>query len=344
MPPLWSPNPRSLLSRAELRARGVHSRRLASAEFTEAVPGFMTPAADPAALHLVARVLQNKALPGAVISHVSAAELVGAPLPSEHEYAQSGIIHCTLPAEARRRTGARVALHARTGPAATRVRGLQLSCPIALLCELAGMLDHGDLVACCDQILGPKSAFRPRPSLRALREQAATISGVHGIKRVRKALADARERVESPKETELRLLLQDEGFLEPVVNYEIRAPGTGEGFRLDLAYPSLRIAIEYDGFWHSTDKERHRADRRKDDVLHELGWRVVRAADRDLSTSSDLLGRLIHLGAPQRRGPGPDDGRSQRAPFAAHSGPVRGLRWTPMKVVRGAQRVVARDG
>lgn len=302
MPPLWSPNPRSLLSRTELKARGVHTRRLASAEFSEVIPGFLTPSSAPAPLDLVARVLQRKALPGAVISHVSAAELTGAPLPSQHEYARSGIIHCTLPAESRRRMGARVALHARTGLASTRVRGLELSSPIALLCELARMLDHGELVACCDQILGHTSTFRPRPSLQTLREQASMISGLHGIKRIRRALADARERVESPKETELRLLLQNAGFPEPVVNYEIRAPGTGERFRLDLSYPSLRIAIEYDGFWHSTDKERHRADRRKDDVLHELGWRVVRAADRDLWNPSDLLGRLIHLGAPIRRG------------------------------------------
>src|SRR5699024_7218367 len=80
--------------------------------------------------------------------------------------------------------------------------------------------------------------------------------------------------------TEMRLLMQRSGFGAPVVNYEIRAPGTDERFRLDLSYPQLRIAVEYDGFWHSTDRKRHRADRRKDDVLHEMGWRVVRASDR----------------------------------------------------------------
>ena len=59
----------------------MHARRLASDEFREAVPGFCTPAAAPATLELAARTLQRKVLPGAVISHASAAELLGIPLP-----------------------------------------------------------------------------------------------------------------------------------------------------------------------------------------------------------------------------------------------------------------------
>lgn len=71
---------------------------------------------------------------------------------------------------------------------------------------------------------------------------------------MRRAVADSREKVESRMETETGLLLQDEGFAEPVVNKSIRAPGTDEEFRLDLSYPALRLAIEYDGSWHSTDR------------------------------------------------------------------------------------------
>ncbi len=314
MAPRWSPNPRSLLSRAELRARGVHSRRLASEEFIEVIPGFMTPSSAPAELQLIARTLQREAFPGAVISHITAAELLRVPLPSTHEYAQAGVAHCTVPLAERRRAGPRVMVHTRTGPTPMRCRGLELSSPIALLCELGGMLEHDALVACCDQLMSVATLVRPRPSLQGLRRQVEAASGLHGIKRVRAALANARERVESPKETEMRLLMQRSGFGAPVVNYEIRAPGTDERFRLDLSYPQLRIAVEYDGFWHSTDRKRHRADRRKDDVLHEMGWRVVRASDRDLWDPMDFLGRLIHLGVPMRRG-----GRSKRSGRAARS-------------------------
>lgn len=122
---------------------------------------------------------------------------------------------------------------------------------------------------------------------------------MNGIKAVRVAVLAARERVESPKETEMRLLLAAHGYAEPCVNLTMSEPGTGKTYRIDLAYPRQRIAIEYDGDWHRTDRTRFRRDRRKDDVLHELGWRVVRVVDTDLDSPSEFRARLNHLGAPR---------------------------------------------
>lgn len=300
MTPRWTPNPRSLHSRAELRSRGVHPRRLASDEFLEAIPGYYTPARTPATLVLAARLLQRKVVRGAVISHSSAAELLGLPLPREEEYEHSRTVHAAVPLDHRRRSGHGATMHTRAAGPTLRIHGLRLSNPVALLGELAGMLDHTQLVSCCDHLVGPKSRVHPRLRLVELRRMVDESSHQYRISAVRRAVADSRERVESPKETETRLLLQEAGFAEPAVNMTIRAPGTGEEFRLDLSYPQLRLAIEYDGFWHSTDKKRHRQDRRKDDVLHELGWRVVRASDEDLREPQNFLGRIAHLGAPRR--------------------------------------------
>lgn len=278
----------------------MHQRRLASDEFLNVLPGYCTPSAAPASLAVIVRTLQHRLLPGAVISDVTAAELLGYPLPPSLTYASTGVLHCTVPPQSRRRCGPTVRVH-RRAPRRTRSwRGLQLSEDLSLLCELAGDLSHEQLVACCDHAVGPR-AERPRVNLEELRRRAATDSGLHGIKSARLALADARERVESPRETALRLLLLDRGFAEPIVNLPVQAPGTGESFRIDLAYPSQRIAIEYDGDWHRTDRSRFRRDRRKDDVLHELGWRVVRVVDSDLLSPSAFLGRLEHLGAPRLR-------------------------------------------
>jgi hypothetical protein len=171
----------------------------------------------------------------------------------------------------------------------------------ARLTELSGPLGHAQLVAAADQLAGPHSRLRPRLTAAQLRDLVTAVTGAYRITRVRRAVALARDRVESPEETETRLLLLSAGFAEPVINLEVRAPSTGEVFRRDLSYPALRLAIEYDGFWHSTDRDRHRRDRRKDDVLHELGWRVVRASDADLADPHDLLGRLMHLRAPLGR-------------------------------------------
>ena len=300
MTPRWSPPPRSLLPRTLLLASGVHPRRLASTEFTEVIPGFCTPTAAPAELQVIARVLQREAGPGSVISHATAAEVLGLPLPAVQRYTILKQLHCTVPPERRRRMGPQVKVHARRPEATRRWLGLTMSSPVRLLSDLAGVLTPLELVQACDALIGPVTA-RPRVTLGELTRLVEEATSMPGIKKVRRAILAARERVESPKETELRLLLIGKGFAEPGINVPVRAPATGEQFRLDLAYPSLKIAIEYDGDWHRTDRARFRRDRRKDDVLHELGWRVVRVTDSDLGSPDDLLGRLEHLGTPRLR-------------------------------------------
>lgn len=218
MAPRWSPNPGSIHSGRDLLARGVHPRRLASSEFLQPLPGFYTPAAAPAPLALVARVAQRRLVPHAVVSHASAAEVLGVPLPLSLGYSRSGILHLVVPPGTPCRAGRNVRIHARRPTAAVRWAGLVLSDPLAMLCELAASLTAPELVAACDHLLGPQA---PRPVRRrraTLVEEAESAAGVHGIVPVRRALGDAREGVESPKETELRLLLVGAGFAEPRIN------------------------------------------------------------------------------------------------------------------------------
>lgn len=262
------------------------------------LPGFWTPSSHPVSLPVLSRVLQRSVLPGAVISHRTAAELLGVPLPSELRHATSKQLHCTVPTGSRRRCGPRVVVHMRRQEGTRSCTGVLVSDEVSLLCELAADLTFGELVAACDHLVGPR-AVRPRLPLAELRRRTDAAGRMNGIKAVREAVLAARERVESPKETEMRLLLAAHGYAEPCVNLTVSEPGTGKTYRIDLAYPRQRIAIEYDGDWHRTDRTRFRRDRRKDDVLHELGWRVVRVVDTDLDSPSEFLARLNHLGAPR---------------------------------------------
>ena len=50
-----------------------------------------------------------------------------------------------------------------------------------------------------------------------------------------------------PPESWTRLLLIEQGFPLPEVNFSILSPVGRELYRLDLAWPQLRIAVEYDG-------------------------------------------------------------------------------------------------
>ena len=60
---------------------GVSSRRLSSPEFVPLLPGLLTPRAEPATLEDMARALQTQVVPGAVLSHTTAAVFHGVPVP-----------------------------------------------------------------------------------------------------------------------------------------------------------------------------------------------------------------------------------------------------------------------
>lgn len=77
---------------------------------------------------------------------------------------------------------------------------------------------------------------------------------------------------ESPMETRMRLRLIDAGLPIPVSQWEVKTPGGAFVARVDLAYPELRVAVEYDGAWHWAQR---RADDRRRERVRALGWIVL---------------------------------------------------------------------
>jgi hypothetical protein len=79
----------------------------------------------------------------------------------------------------------------------------------------------------------------------------------------------ARPEAESPMESEARLVMQDGGLPEAVLQYEI-VDRDGRMWRVDFAWPDCRVAVEYDGSdWHSSP-EALRRDRQKRAALEEI--------------------------------------------------------------------------
>lgn len=53
-------------------------------------------------------------------------------------------------------------------------------------------------------------------------------------------------------------------------------------YRIDLAFPERRVAVEVDGWaWH-VDVERFRTDRRKGNAITRAGWDLLRFTWHDL--------------------------------------------------------------
>ena len=72
-----------------------------------------------------------------------------------------------------------------------------MSHPVEVLCELAGMLGHADLVAAIDSTMSPSFALAGMTAER-IRAHAETKGGFRHRRRLLSALADARPGVRSP--------------------------------------------------------------------------------------------------------------------------------------------------
>ncbi|HET7690695.1 MAG TPA: DUF559 domain-containing protein [Nocardioidaceae bacterium] len=76
-------------------------------------------------------------------------------------------------------------------------------------------------------------------------------------------------------ETRLRLLLVLAGLPEPEVNREIVDRHGVAVMRLDLSYPDVRVAVEYDGRQHAEDERQWNRDLGRREELDDSDWRIL---------------------------------------------------------------------
>ena len=178
------------------------------------------------------------------------------------------------------------------------VHGLPVVDPIAALFSSARFLGPLEIVVIIDALLSPADNYpglhegRPVFTATDIADRLAEWGAFPGCRMIRRALLQARAGVESPKETETRMLITRAGLPEPVVQYEVRLDGHLVA-RTDLAYPELRIAVEYEGDGHRTDSRQWRLDIRRQRELEDCGWIVIRLTQHDLGAgAASFLTRL----------------------------------------------------
>lgn len=172
--------------------------------------------------------------------------------------------------------------------------GLRVSSPLDLFIELAGVLSVVDLVIAGDAMV--KIGLFTADELRAF---CAGTRRWHS-RRARRGAALVRDGVDSPVETRVRLLLVWAGLPEPIVNLRV-TDGTGHTRRLDLCYPFLKIAIEYDGRHHIEREAQWNQDLRRRENLEADGWRFVVITSKGVFIEpEDTIGRVV--GALAQRG------------------------------------------
>jgi very-short-patch-repair endonuclease len=111
--------------------------------------------------------------------------------------------------------------------------------------------------------------------------------GRRGIKSARAALELVDAGAESPRETWLRLLITRSGFPRPQTQLPVYNEYGALIAEVDMGYEDRKIAFEYEGDHHRTDRTQFTKDIRRYEALTELGWIVIRV------TAEDAQGDII---------------------------------------------------
>jgi len=211
--------------------------------------------------------------PGGAISGRSAALLFGADvLPLDAP------VEVTVPRPAAMRQHARLVVRRAVLPPyeVTRRNGLPATTPVRTAFDLARQPDLVEAVVGVDALL-----YRRVVKLEQLATYSAGRRGWRNVRQVPRVLSLAATEVESPMETRTRLVIVLAGLPAPVVQFDVLDRAGRFVARVDLAYPHIRLAIEYDG-----DHHRERATFRRDvarlNALRLAGWTVLRFTADDI--------------------------------------------------------------
>jgi len=204
------------------------------------------------------------------LSHTTAAMVLGIPVPTDPW------IHVSVPTAADRRLKQSLSLHIQGDRPATRtVDGLTVTTGADLFCELSAVLGLVDLVVAGDAMVRAR-LVRPRHLVLA----AARLTGDRAPA-AQRAASLVRDKVDSPMESRLRLLIVLAGLPEPTVNPEIRDGSFRT--RVDLCYLELKLVIEYDGQQHRAD-DLDQWDRDNDRIswFARRGWELLPVISRGI--------------------------------------------------------------
>jgi very-short-patch-repair endonuclease len=170
----------------------------------------------------------------------------------------------------------------------TQAQGLPVTSVEQTWHDLAAQLTRRELVAAGDFLISGRSPLTTTSSLRGhLRERP----GRRGSALARECLDLIRTGVDSPQESALRMVIVDAGLPEPEVNHVIRGPSGRFIARVDLAYPAERVAIEYEGDIHRTDRAQFRKDITRRERVEDHWMRVIRVTHDDLD-GPELIDRI----------------------------------------------------
>lgn len=249
-------SPHPVLARTRLSSElAALPRRRREREFVKIADELWLPASQPRDFETLS-VAYSRLYPNAVLTGWSSAVLHGIAPPDDV------VPELCVGPVGRTRSGLRIRRFPIPDDAIEIRRGIRMTSRRRTAFDLARLSDH------LGGVLAVEQFYRHGFSKRELEEDIANSAGTWGVARARRVLADSHPQSESPRETETRLFLKEAGFTGFIP--QVR----DLGYRIDLADPVAKIAVEYDGAHHDDPVQLSR-DRYRRNRLQAAGWIVI---------------------------------------------------------------------
>jgi hypothetical protein len=149
------------------------------------------------------------------------------------------------------------------------VDGVKVTTPLRTALDLGCTLNRREALAAMDALMRCHS-FTDADLRRLLPRYRRR----RGVVQLRELIPLVDPRAESPRESWTRLAIHDAGLLPPACQWWVEVDGVPT-YRLDIAYPHARIAIEYDGAEHHTRPEDRLRDHQRRSWLRAHGWTII---------------------------------------------------------------------
>jgi Protein of unknown function (DUF559) len=164
------------------------------------------------------------------------------------------------------------------------VARLPLTTPARTAYDLGRLLPRGKAVARLDALMQATPY-----SVEDVLLLAKRYPGARGLRRLRAALPCIDGGSASPKESWLRLLLIDAGLPRPTTQIPVHESSRLIGI-LDMGWTKYRVAVEYDGDQHRTDRRQYVRDQKRLRAFEAIGWIVIRVIAED--RPADVIRRV----------------------------------------------------
>ena len=224
---------------------------------------------------------------GSAVSHLAAAALWSL------DGFDPGPVELTLPGPRKAPTGIVIHRSALTSREVTHVSGIRVTSATRTIFDVASVVDVERVEVALDSALRRGLTSLDYLQRKQLERLAPGRRGSRTISRLLSQRALHRSALDSALETKFLRLLRHERLPLPQAGYEIGP------YRLDFAYPPLRLGIELDGYGFHSGKRVWQRDLERQNYLLRLGWKLLRFTWDDVThRRSAVIEELRHHIAP----------------------------------------------